>query len=147
MLAGAWLLYFCFGLVVSSTAPLDHADHAAVKVLATVLGGGMAGRLFAELRERQRIRRTTSQLRATVVSVIAAGIGPDSQSEDRTADGPSREHQSYEGPAGPSSWQGPSDCAPARVASSDTPDHANVIPCGSVRLERSSIICSACPEL
>ena len=33
--------------------PLDHPDHAAVKVLSTVLGGGMAGRLFVELRDRR----------------------------------------------------------------------------------------------
>src|SRR5439155_397073 len=32
---------------------LADADHAAVKVLATVLGGGMAGRLFAELRDKE----------------------------------------------------------------------------------------------
>jgi predicted Zn-dependent peptidase len=33
--------------------PISHPDYAAVKVLATVLGGGMSGRLFTELRERQ----------------------------------------------------------------------------------------------
>jgi len=32
---------------------LDHPDHAVVKVLSTVLGGGMAGRLFVELRDRR----------------------------------------------------------------------------------------------
>lgn len=32
---------------------LAEADHAAVKVLAAVLGGGMSGRLFVELRDRQ----------------------------------------------------------------------------------------------
>lgn len=40
-------------LVAALAPPLGHPDHAAVKVLATVLGGGMAGRLFAELRDRQ----------------------------------------------------------------------------------------------
>ena len=41
-------------IVAGSLAPsLDHPDHAAVKVLSTVLGGGMAGRLFAELRDRR----------------------------------------------------------------------------------------------
>lgn len=40
--------------------PLDHTDHAAVKVLATVLGGGMAGRLFSELRDRQALAYTAS---------------------------------------------------------------------------------------
>jgi predicted Zn-dependent peptidase len=41
-------------ILVAALAPaLGHPDHAAVKVLATVLGGGMAGRLFAELRDRE----------------------------------------------------------------------------------------------
>jgi predicted Zn-dependent peptidase len=35
--------------------PLDHPDHAAVKVLSTILGGGMAGRLFVELRDRSAL--------------------------------------------------------------------------------------------
>lgn len=33
--------------------PLAHADYPAVRVLGTVLGGGMAGRLFTELRDRR----------------------------------------------------------------------------------------------
>lgn len=33
--------------------PLGHPDYPAVKVLNAVLGGGMAGRLFTELRDRQ----------------------------------------------------------------------------------------------
>jgi zinc protease len=33
--------------------PLMHPDYASVRVLATVLGGGMAGRLFTELRDRR----------------------------------------------------------------------------------------------
>jgi zinc protease len=32
---------------------MSHPDHAAVKVLSTILGGGMAGRLFVELRDRR----------------------------------------------------------------------------------------------
>ncbi|HEY3066775.1 MAG TPA: pitrilysin family protein [Methylomirabilota bacterium] len=41
-------------IVVGGVAPaLDHPDHAAVKVLGSVLGGGMGGRLFAELRDRR----------------------------------------------------------------------------------------------
>jgi predicted Zn-dependent peptidase len=39
---------------------LDGPDHAAVKVLATVLGGGMAGRLFAELRDKQALAYTAN---------------------------------------------------------------------------------------
>lgn len=33
--------------------PLSHADYPAVKVLSALLGGGMAGRLFVELRDKQ----------------------------------------------------------------------------------------------
>lgn len=41
-------------ILVGGLAPaLDHPDHAAVKVLSTILGGGMAGRLFVELRDRR----------------------------------------------------------------------------------------------
>ncbi|MGH7276992.1 MAG: M16 family metallopeptidase [Candidatus Rokuibacteriota bacterium] len=41
-------------ILVGGLAPaLDHSDHAAVKVLSTVLGGGMAGRLFVELRDKR----------------------------------------------------------------------------------------------
>jgi zinc protease len=48
-------------IVVGALAPsLDHADHAAVKVLRTVLGGGMAGRLFAELRDRRGLAYTAT---------------------------------------------------------------------------------------
>lgn len=48
-------------ILAGGLAPsLDHADHAAVKVLATVLGGGMAGRLFAELRDRQALAYSAS---------------------------------------------------------------------------------------
>jgi predicted Zn-dependent peptidase len=48
-------------IVVGSLAPaLDHADHAAVKVLSTILGGGMAGRLFAELRDRDGLAYTAA---------------------------------------------------------------------------------------
>ena len=39
-----------FGYLAPS---LSHADYPAVKVLSTLLGGGMAGRLFAELRDKQ----------------------------------------------------------------------------------------------
>ncbi|HEU5195591.1 MAG TPA: pitrilysin family protein [Methylomirabilota bacterium] len=40
--------------------PLDHPDHAAVKVLSTILGGGMAGRLFAELRDKSALAYTAA---------------------------------------------------------------------------------------
>lgn len=48
-------------ILVGGLAPsLEHPDHAAVKVLATVLGGGMAGRLFAELRDKQALAYTAN---------------------------------------------------------------------------------------
>lgn len=48
-------------IVVGAIAPaLDHADHAAVKVLGTILGGGMAGRLFVELRDRRGLAYTAT---------------------------------------------------------------------------------------
>jgi predicted Zn-dependent peptidase len=48
-------------ILVGGLAPdLAHADHAAVKVLATVLGGGMASRLFAELRDRRALAYSAS---------------------------------------------------------------------------------------
>ena len=48
-------------IVVAGVAPrLSDRDHAAVKVLANVLGGGMAGRLFAELRDKQALAYTAS---------------------------------------------------------------------------------------
>jgi predicted Zn-dependent peptidase len=41
-------------ILAGGIAPsMSHPDHAAVKVLSTILGGGMAGRLFVELRGRR----------------------------------------------------------------------------------------------
>src|SRR5207244_1504133 len=48
-------------ILVGGLAPrIADADFAAVKVLANVLGGGMAGRLFAELRDKQALAYTAS---------------------------------------------------------------------------------------
>lgn len=47
-------------LVGGLAPPLDHPDHAAVKVLASVLGGGMAGRLFVELRDKRALAYTAT---------------------------------------------------------------------------------------
>lgn len=48
-------------ILVGAIAPaMDHADHAPVKVLATILGGGMAGRLFVELRDKRGLAYTAS---------------------------------------------------------------------------------------
>ncbi len=59
---------------------LDHPDHAPVKVLATVLGGGMAGRLFAELRDKQALAYTASAfyepVRGPGVLILYLGTAP-----------------------------------------------------------------------
>jgi len=48
-------------IVAAGLAPtLDQPDHAAVKVLTAILGGGMAGRLFAELRDQQALAYTAT---------------------------------------------------------------------------------------
>jgi predicted Zn-dependent peptidase len=48
-------------IVSGGLAPaLDHPDHAAVKVLSGILGGGMAGRLFVELRDKSALAYTAS---------------------------------------------------------------------------------------
>jgi predicted Zn-dependent peptidase len=39
--------------------PMTGADFAATKVMSTVLGGGMAGRFFSELRDKQGLAYTT----------------------------------------------------------------------------------------
>ena len=48
-------------ILVGGIAPsLDHPDHAPVKVLSTILGGGMAGRLFVELRDKRGLAYTAA---------------------------------------------------------------------------------------
>ncbi len=48
-------------ILVGGLAPsLDQPDHASVKVLATILGGGMAGRLFVELRDKRGLAYTAT---------------------------------------------------------------------------------------
>ena len=46
-------------LVAFLAPPTSHADYAAVKVLATALGGGMSGRLFTEVRDKQGLAYST----------------------------------------------------------------------------------------
>jgi zinc protease len=61
--------------------PLDHPDHAAVKVLSTVLGGGMAGRLFVELRDRSALAYTAASyydpVREPGALILYLGTAPD----------------------------------------------------------------------
>ena len=48
-------------ILMGNLAPsLTDPDYPAVKVLATVLGGGMAGRLFSDLRDKQALAYTTA---------------------------------------------------------------------------------------
>jgi zinc protease len=77
-------------ILAGGLAPaLEHPDHAAVKVLATVLGGGMAGRLFAELRDRQALAYTTNAFYEAVrepgVLMLYLGTAPDNAARAEAA--------------------------------------------------------------
>ena len=77
-------------ILAGSLAPaLDHRDHAAVKVLATVLGGGMAGRLFAELRDRQALAYTANAyydpVREVGALALYLGTAPDNAARAEAA--------------------------------------------------------------
>jgi len=77
-------------ILTGTLAPaLADADHAAVKVLATVLGGGMAGRLFAELRDKQALAYAASAyyepVREPGVLVLYLGTAPDNVSRAEPA--------------------------------------------------------------
>ncbi|MBI3636761.1 MAG: insulinase family protein [Candidatus Rokubacteria bacterium] len=81
-------------ILMAALAPaLDHADHAAVKVLATVLGGGMAGRLFAELRDKQALAYAATSyydpVREAGALVLYLGTAPENVA--RAEDGLRRE--------------------------------------------------------
>jgi predicted Zn-dependent peptidase len=68
-------------LVGGLAPPLDHPDHAAVKVLSGVLGGGMAGRLFVELRDKRALAYTATAFYEPVkepgVLVLYLGTTPE----------------------------------------------------------------------
>jgi predicted Zn-dependent peptidase len=69
-------------ILVAGLAPrIADPDFAAVKVLASVLGGGMAGRLFAELRDRQALAYTASAffdpVRDPGALILYLGTAPD----------------------------------------------------------------------
>lgn len=77
-------------ILVAGVAPaIAHADHAAVKVLATVLGGGMAGRLFVELRDRQALAYTAAAFydptREPGALVLYLGTAPENAARAETA--------------------------------------------------------------
>jgi predicted Zn-dependent peptidase len=68
-------------ILVGGLAPaLDDPDYAAVKVLSTVLGGGMAGRLFSELRDKRALAYTATSYYEPVkepgVLVLYLGTAP-----------------------------------------------------------------------
>jgi predicted Zn-dependent peptidase len=46
-------------LMAALAPPLTHPDHPPLKVLTSVLGGGMASRFFSELRDQQALAYTT----------------------------------------------------------------------------------------
>jgi zinc protease len=53
-------------ILLGAHAPaLTHPDYPAVKVLSTLLGGGMAGRFFVELRDKQALAYSTGALYPT----------------------------------------------------------------------------------
>ena len=77
-------------ILVAGLAPaLDHPDHAAVKVLSTVLGGGMAGRLFAELRDKRALAYTATSfydpVRETGAIVLYLGTTPETAAQAEKA--------------------------------------------------------------
>jgi zinc protease len=77
-------------ILVGALAPsLDQADHAAVKVLSTVLGGGMAGRLFVELRDRRALAYTATSfyepVREPGALILYLGTTPESAGQAEQA--------------------------------------------------------------
>jgi predicted Zn-dependent peptidase len=76
-------------LVGGLAPPLDHRDHAAVKVLSSVLGGGMAGRLFVELRDKRALAYTATAFYEPVkepgVLVLYLGTAPDTAAQAEQA--------------------------------------------------------------
>jgi predicted Zn-dependent peptidase len=69
-------------ILVGALAPAaGDRDYAAVKVLSTILGGGMAGRLFAELRDRQALAYSANAYfdpqREPGAIVLQLGTAPD----------------------------------------------------------------------
>jgi zinc protease len=76
-------------LVAGLAPPLDHPDHATVKVLSTILGGGMAGRLFAELRDKRALAYSATSfyepVKETAALVLYLGTTPDTAAQAEQA--------------------------------------------------------------
>src|SRR5207244_2972726 len=76
-------------LVGGLAPPLSHRDHAAVKVLSSVLGGGMAGRLFVELRDKRALAYTATAfyepMKEPGVLVLYLGTTPETAAQAEQA--------------------------------------------------------------
>ena len=72
---------------------IAHRDYAAMKVLSVAVGGGMAGRLFTELRDKQGLAYSTGALNPSRVdpSVLLAYLGTAPANADRAEEGMLRE--------------------------------------------------------
>jgi predicted Zn-dependent peptidase len=72
---------------------IAHKDYAAMKVLSVAVGGGMAGRLFTELRDKQGLAYSTGALNPSRVdpSVLVAYLGTAPANADRAEEGMLRE--------------------------------------------------------
>ena len=64
---------------------MTEPDHAAVKVLGAILGGGLASRFFSELRDQQGLAYTTGLLYPTRIdrSYVLAQLGTAPENVDR----------------------------------------------------------------
>jgi zinc protease len=72
---------------------IAHRDYAAMKVLSVALGGGMEGRLFTELRDKQGLAYSTGAINPSRVdaSVLVAYLGTAPANADRAEEGMLRE--------------------------------------------------------
>lgn len=72
---------------------IAHKDYAAMKVLSVALGGGMAGRLFTELRDKQGLAYSTGAINPSRVdpSVLLAYLGTAPANADRAEEAMLRE--------------------------------------------------------
>ncbi len=71
-------------LIGALAPPLTHPDYPAVKVLSTILGGGMAGRFFSEIRDKEALAYSTAALSPTLADagyfVAQLGTAPENLS-------------------------------------------------------------------
>ncbi len=77
-------------ILLGAVAPaMDDPDHAAVKVLSTVLGGGMAGRLFVELRDKRGLAYTAASyydaMREPAPLILYVGTAPENEARTEEA--------------------------------------------------------------